>query len=149
MGDTVTMSVSLNTTSDGFISQECPECERIFKVAPGKGSPEPVTHCPYCDHEGDDCWWTKEQAEYMAAFGADQLLGPQLDKMARDFNRKSGGNDFIKMNMKVTKPKTPVAPEENDDMAASITFTCCGETIRHDSASAQLHCPICGRTQKV
>jgi DNA-directed RNA polymerase subunit RPC12/RpoP len=148
MGDTVAMSVPLNTTPDKFISQECPECERIFKVAPGKGSPEPVTHCPYCNHKGDNCWWTKEQVKYMGAYGADQLIRPQLHKMAHDFKQKSRSNNFIKISMKSTS-KTPIAPVENDDMAASITFTCCGETIRHDSANAQLHCPICGTTQRV
>ena len=147
MGDTVSLSVSLNTTPDGFMSQECPACERIFKVAPGKGSPEPVTHCPYCNHKGNDCWWTKEQAEYMGAYGAEQIIGPQLDEMVRDFNRGGRNNDFLKISASVKKPPKAVAPAEEDDMPSSITFQCCGETIRHDGKETKLHCPICGSVQ--
>lgn len=147
MGDTYNMSVPLNLTPDGFMSQECPACERTFKVAPGKGSPEPVTHCPYCNHEGEGCWWTKEQASYIGQYGADKIFGPRLDKMARDFNRKAGGKGLISMSMTVKKPRGPSAPEENDDMPASITFECCDETIRHDGQNAQFHCPICGTSK--
>ena len=149
MGDSESVSISLNTTPDGFISQECPECDRTFKVAPGKGSPNPVTHCPYCNHEGEGCWWTKEQADYITAAGASKLLGPWFYKMARDFNRRTRGNDSLKMSMKVTKPRVPPAPEEPDDMLAAAAFACCGETIRHDGVEKQLHCPICGTAQLV
>jgi hypothetical protein len=149
MGDTVTLSVSLNTTSDGFMSQECPACERIFKVAPGKGSPEPVTHCPYCNHEGENCWLTKDQAAYMGAYGAEQLIAPQLDQMVRDINRGSRSNDFLKVSASVKKPPRAVAPSEEDDMQSSITFSCCSETIRHDGKETKLYCPICGGSQNV
>ena len=149
MGDKHEVSVPLNRTPDSFMSRECPACERIFKVAPGQGSPEPVTHCPYCNHEGTNCWWTKPQAKYIVAYGASKIVGPQLDKMARDFNRKTRGNDFLKMSMKVKKPPVPQAPIEDDDMIASVTFECCGETIRHDEGSKTLHCPICGTAKTI
>lgn len=145
MGDTHSMSVPLNLTPDGFMSQECPECERRFKVAPGKGSPDPVTHCPYCNYEGENCWWTKEQAEYIGAYSANKILGPQIDKMAREFNR--GGSGI--MSMSVKRPTVPSPPIEEDDMLATFAFECCGETIRHDGNSTQMYCPICGTTTNV
>ena len=150
MGDTRNTSVPLKHTPDGFMSQECPKCERTFKVAPGKGSSNPVTHCPYCNHEGEGCWWTKAQAQYICEYGkygASKLIGPHIDKTARDLTRKTRGNNSLKISVNVNKPPVPRAPEEDDDMAASITFDCCGETIRHDGNNAQLYCPICGTTK--
>lgn len=59
------MEVSFPTDSDGYLSQECPSCEQIFKVVFGEGSEEPISFCPYCGHSGRDCWYTKPQVEYM------------------------------------------------------------------------------------
>jgi hypothetical protein len=143
---TTTISVSLSTNAAGFLSQECPACERTFKVQPGKGSPNPVTHCPYCNHEGEGCWLTKAQAQYVGAYGASHLLGPQLDEMAREVNRSARRGGMFSVKMTVNKPRPPRAPEEPEDEMPSVNFECCGETIRHDGATARLHCPICGRS---
>lgn len=146
MSDTEIMRVPLNSTVDGFLSQECPECERTFKVTPGKGSAEPATHCPYCNHEGKDCWWTKAQAKYLGAYGATKALGPMLEKMARGASRgtRSGG-----ISITVKKPPPLLAPPEEDDMYARVIFECCGETILHDEGSQILHCIICGTPKTV
>jgi hypothetical protein len=95
------MQVSLATDNDGFLSQECPTCMRRFKVLLGQGSDQPIRHCPYCGHEGEGCWWTTEQADYLAAVASEELIGPELKKMARDFNRTSNQGLFkLRMDVK-------------------------------------------------
>lgn len=83
----------------------------------------------------------------MGAYGAEQIIGPQLDEMVRDFNRGGRSNDFLRISATVKTPPKAVAPAEEDDMQSSITFACCDETIRHDGKEAKLHCPICGSVQ--
>jgi hypothetical protein len=131
------MQVQLSADSDGFISQECPACVARFKIQPGAGSPEPISHCPYCGHEGRDCWWTPEQLEYVKGVAAAQLIGPELARL----NRRSGG--LFQINVRSSAP--PVPPEEVDDDSVKVVFGCCGETIKCEATRELLHCPICGR----
>ena len=138
------ISVKINTDSSGFMSQECPACERRFKIKPGEGSDEPVRFCPYCDHTGEACWWTPEQAEYLGATAATQVLGPELDELAQTFNRRTGNSGLFKMTMTVDKPAVPKPPDEPDDAWPRLVFPCCNEEIRHDGENADLFCVICG-----
>lgn len=137
------IEVSLATDNDGFISQECPACERRFKIVPGEGSDKPVSFCPYCLHNGHNCWWTPEQAEYISSVVGAQVVGPELDRMASDFNRGSG-RGFIRMSMKVTKPRVPQRPDEPHDAWPVMTFDCCNERIKHNGAEVRVACVICG-----
>lgn len=139
-----TMHVQLNTTPSGFISQECPSCVRRFQVQLGRGSHEPLSYCPYCGHRGHDCWWTNAQAKYLAAAAGNAVVSPMLEKMARDFNRRSRGG-FISMKMSTTRPRVPPPPAEVDELSP-IRFTCCNEVVRYEGASVGLYCIICGAT---
>ncbi len=141
-----TMTVSFNTDSEGFISQECPACERRFKIQPGKGSPRPVSHCPFCKHFGADCWFTPEQVEYVGSVAARDVLGPHLEKLDRAFRQLgSGSGGMIKVTGRVQKPRVPPTPVERDnEMSSKATFDCCGETIRHDTVNRPIYCVICG-----
>ena len=141
MGDDI--SVSINTDNDGYLSQECPSCGKRFKVKFEAGSDKPIRHCPYCNHQGEGCWWTQAQADYLGGKAAEELIDPMLDKMAKDFNRPKRGG-FIDMSMKVTKSPTPNPPDEPNEDWPTATFACCGETIKHAPDAGDLHCIICG-----
>ena len=143
MGTSVT--VSLPTDSDGFVSQECPACSRRFKVVFGKGSDRPIGHCPYCGHAEQNCWWTKEQASYLAAVAGQEITGPLLDDFARGVNHMSKPGDFLQINANVDHGARPSPPEEADTPMQSVTFDCCGERVKHDGSAVALHCIICGR----
>lgn len=138
------VSVSLQTDDDGFLSQECPSCKRRFKAKFSEGSDQPISFCPYCGHNDTGCWWTPEQAEYLSAIAAEEIVGPELKKMAREFNRKSSGG-LISMNMKVSHSPTPRAPVEPDVNWPMVSFECCGERIKHDGQNSELRCIICGK----
>jgi len=140
--------VSLNTDEDGYISQECPNCKKRFKVNPNAGSEQPISYCPYCGHNGKNCWWTQEQVKYMMGEVNKTVVEPELDKMAKEINRKSRPGNFIDITMKVKKThKTPIPKESNKPMPM-ITFDCCGETIKHDGSISEIHCIICGKERE-
>ena len=137
------IKVSIEVDDDGFMSQECPSCTRRFKIKPGEGSDEPVRFCPYCDHTGDGCWWTQEQADYLGAVAGAEFLEPELDRLAKSIN-SSGAGGFLSMSMTVEKPKRPQAPHEATEGWPTVLFPCCGEEIQHDGDNEDLFCVICG-----
>jgi len=145
MHDPIRVNIKLNTDDDGFLSQECPACERRFKVKFGEGSEAPIAFCPYCGHNQENCWWTQDQADYLAAVAGGEVLGPELEEMARDFNRQSPKGGFVSISMEVKRSPVPDPPDEPNDDWPTRTFDCCGETIKHDGQEESLHCIICGK----
>lgn len=143
------VTVSLPTDSDGFVTQECPACSKHFKAVFGEGSDRPISHCPYCGHVNQDCWWTQAQAEYLAAAAGQEIVGPLLDDFTQGINRISKPGDFLKLSAKVEHGPRPTAPEELDTPMAVANFDCCGERIKHDGSSTTLHCIICGTAMMV
>ncbi|XXY16791.1 hypothetical protein WME88_52000 [Sorangium sp. So ce216] len=141
------MDVKLATDTDGFVSQECPGCENRFKVVLGAGSDKSISFCPYCGHEGRDCWWTPEQAEYLSSIVADELIGPELERMARSFNQRGRGSSFVRMTMSVDRPQRRAMPEEPDEEMPTTTFVCCNERVKHQATdNKHLYCIICGQS---
>lgn len=126
---------------DGFLSQECPACRQRFKATFSGGGSAPLSFCPYCGHKGRDCWWTEAQAEYLGEVAAAKTIRPELERMAREINRKSGP---LKMKMDPPGPP-PRPPEELDEPWPIFTAPCCGEPIRYDGNYENLRCVICGR----
>ena len=145
MSDEVRLNVSFSTDDDGFLSQQCPSCERRFKVKFGEGSDQPIAFCPYCGHNEQGCWWTQQQADYLAAKASDEVVGPQIEKMARDFNRRSRRDDFVQVSMEVKRSPVPEPPVEHNDEWPTCRFDCCGEIIKHEGKESTLHCIICGK----
>jgi hypothetical protein len=138
-----TVSVSLPTDEDGFLSQECPTCRRRFKARFGEGSSQPISFCPYCGHHGTGCWWTEAQAEYLTAVASEKVIAPKLQEMARQFNQQSGGG-LLRVRMDVKGTSVPPQPHESNDSMPLATFPCCRERIKHDGMSPELRCVICG-----
>ncbi len=139
------ISVSMPTDQDGFLSHECPSCRRRFRVVYGQGSDKPVSCCPYCSHRGTGCWWTAEQAEYVQGVLVQEVIAPKLDQMASRFNRNAG-QGLVKMRMNVQHQPAALAPLETAESLPKFLFSCCNETIKHDGRSSLLNCVICGTT---
>ena len=135
------MKVSLPTDSDGFLSQECPFCEQRFKVLFGQGSQEPVSHCPYCGHNGQQGWLTKAQQDYVTAVATDVVVAPELKKLERAF--KGGSEGLFTINMEHDLPKPSHSPVETDGSFDILHFPCCKETIKVNRQQ-QHYCIICG-----
>lgn len=115
--------------SDGFLSRECPVCERIFKVrfdggaesAGAELSDEEATieaeqmrrFCPLC-HElvQGSRWWTPAQLEYAKAL-VFSAVHEQFQQMLADTTRSSGGVIELRAG---SSPSEPQPPEESEDM---------------------------------
>lgn len=136
------MQISFPTDADGYLSQECPSCEQRFKVLFGEGSKEPISFCPYCGNKGRDCWYTKDQVEYINAAATDVVLRPELMRLEREMKKASSG--LLNIDMKTEIPEAGSPPMETDEMLDILHFPCCNETVklkRHD----RHFCIICGK----
>lgn len=138
------MNIHFPLDSDGYLSQECPACEQRFKVRFGQGSPEPVGHCPYCAHAGVGCWFTTEQVEYAQAKTYNEFLAPKLDELGREVDRLNRGGGFLSFGVKRTPDMALAIPQEDDRSMELKTFSCHGETIKHEPGVSAPFCPICG-----
>ena len=135
------MEVSFPTDSDGFLSQECPSCEQRFKVLPGQGSEEPISFCPYCRYNDQNCWFTQEQVSHMQAVATDVIVAPELKKLERQVKGSAGGFLSVSVKTDLSKPSSP--PMEIDDPFEILHFPCCQETVKLNRQ--QIHfCIICG-----
>lgn len=132
-------NVALSTDGDGYLSQQCPCCNRRFKVR-HDDSGKTLAHCPYCSQDGTDCWWTTEQVAYLESV----LLEPLLVDATRELtglNRPGSAVRFEGTRRAIRQLAAPVEPE---DPMPLITFACCGQSIKHDGRSKKLRCIICG-----
>lgn len=129
------------TDTDGFLSQECPSCEQQFKVIFGQGSEEPISYCPYCGYNGEDCWYTQPQLEHIQSVVFSTVLAPELKKLDRQVKGMSKG--FLKIDMKSNLPTPSVVPIDTDDLFEIFHFPCCGETVKA-ARGDNLFCIICG-----
>ena len=133
--------MSFPTDSDGFISQECPSCGQRFKVVFGEGSEEPISYCPYCGFNGNDCWYTQQQVEHIQTVAANVVIAPELKKLERQLKQASKG--FLRIDMKSDLQKPSPPPMEADDSIDIIKFTCCNETVKVNRQERHF-CIICG-----
>ncbi len=135
------MEVSFPTDSEGFLSQECPSCGGRFKVLFGHGSEKPVSFCPYCRHNEQECWFTQEQVNHIQAVAADVVVAPGLREFERELSK--GSTALVKVEATSSIPRCSIVPVETDDHFPVLRFPCCGETIKADR-QRKLHCIICG-----
>lgn len=149
-----TIAVPVELDDDGFLRRECPHCEREFKwldsqTAGTASEPMPPAgyHCPYCNRQaGADKWFTKPQAEYIAAVGMQELAGPLLDEFENSVNRiNRSGSGMISARFERGDTATPVKPHEPNDMRR-IDSSCHGhEPVKVlDGWTGPVHCLICG-----
>lgn len=135
------MEISFPTDADGFLSSECPSCERKFKSTQNEDSDKPISCCPYCGYRGEKCWYTQEQIEHIKAVTHSIIIAPELEALERKFKGMKGG--LLKINFKSTPaPQTP-PPIEDDDPFDILRFPCCNETIKVERQE-KLFCIICG-----
>jgi hypothetical protein len=153
MGDEhLSMAVPLD--SDGFLRRECPTCEREFKWRPSpedeeaQPPPEGGYFCPYCAVQAPiNSWWTKQQVTTMKSRVFDEVIRPEMDKLADAAASTSG--DFLQVSVEVTGPEKAPPLTESDDMRR-VDFTCHpGEPVKVlDDWTQMVHCLLCGLTQR-
>ncbi len=135
------MKVSFPTDAEGFLSQECLSCRQRFKVIFGHGSEEPISHCPYCGYNGQECWLTPEQREYVEAVATDGVIAPEIKKLERTLNASSEGFFNISSESNLATPSRP--PIETHTPFDILYFRCCKESIKVNQQQRHF-CIICG-----
>lgn len=141
------IQASLPVDGDGFISRECPTCLGRFKAPISEGNIV-GRFCPYCGHEGEGCWWTPEQLEYMRAL-AINAIQPELDSA---FGGLEQSNGLISITVDRSPPPAAVAPAEHDGGETRNRCSECGTEVKlelsrlltAEGASAPFTCLECG-----
>jgi hypothetical protein len=150
MADEVELSMSVPLDSDGFLRRQCPTCERELKWRAAQDDEEATPSqeggyfCPYCAVQAPaDSWWTEAQIEAAKAQAFEQVLKPELDKLAG----RGGTSGFLEIDISVSEPEQPPALDEQDDMRR-VDFRCHPEEPVKvlDDWNRPVHCPICGAT---
>jgi ribosomal protein S27E len=142
------LDIKFSTDSEGFLTQECPKCERRFKVMVGDRSVNALWYCPYCGHDRNDHWWTKEQAEYIANVVAQKVVCPELDRFVRSINIHGRSARLMKLSASLNRVYRVRMPVELEFPSVQCSFECCNERIKHDGSSSRLFCIVCGREMK-
>lgn len=148
------IEIPFNEDKDGFTSQECPSCSGHFKAIIGEENPAPISFCPYCAYEKQDCWWTPEQVTYIESIcekAAFDEMDSRLEDIVGDFNSstRSSGYLDIKISIESDGPRhLPSPPSEPDLEMPIVTFSCCNKRIKHDGSRHQLFCINCGSKNK-
>ena len=146
----IEIPVTIPLDNDGFLRRECPTCEEEFKWyehEEGDADAETVDQyfCPLCGvASGFDTWWTPVQLEYMEG-----IAGPTLDQAVHDMMTDAfKGNEWISIkpdrnfSLDIPTPETLVEP---DDMLIVEPPCHPNEPVKvPESATASLHCLICG-----
>jgi len=141
------MSVPLD--DDGFLRRACPTCDREFKwfnSPEGEGEPVPLGgyYCPYCRIQAPaDSWFTTEQIELAKNQASREILGPEIEKMARDLRRSSSGG-LVSLDLKFEMPDEMDPLVEANDMRR-VDFPCHpAEPLKVlDDWPRLVHCMIC------
>lgn len=141
------MTVPLD--SDGFLRRQCPTCEREFKwlvSSDGEGDPAPVGgyYCPYCAIQAPvDSWSTSAQIELAKNTVMREIVGPELEGMARELRSASRGS-LIEFDMQYESPAALDPMVEADDMRR-VDFRCHPvEPVKVlDAWDREIHCLIC------
>jgi hypothetical protein len=144
---------SMPADEDGFISRECPTCIGTFKAQVLDGAVT-VHFCPYCRHEGDDCWWTPEQLDFIQKASA-EAIRPELEAMVNQFKAQSSG--LIQFKAELSPPTPAIIPEETADTKELHTFPCCGAHAKIERSrlvdtggqEAKAYCIMCGSTNSL
>jgi transcription elongation factor Elf1 len=138
------IQVSFSTDGDGFISQQCPSCERRFKVRVDESSDQSVNFCPYCGSQSDNGWLTEEQQAYAMGVVSEQVVDPMLEEFTHKLQRMNRPGGLLSVSGHYEKSAKPQKPVEAEEPMPLFTPPCCNEPIKHDGSVAALHCVVCG-----
>mgnify|MGYP000008800761 CR=1 FL=1 len=145
-----TLPMEVRLDADGFVRRQCPRCRRQWKWLASSFQQGPVpTHiyCPYCGHAAPpDQWWTRAQIEYAKALVMSDVMGPALERLARNWKRLNRPGSLVRFESSYRNPRRPTPPAEPNDMRKAVP-PCHPEKpvkVLEDWHGA-LHCPACGQ----
>lgn len=128
-----------------MIGQECPSCNRYFKVKPGTGPNTDECVCPYCEHTGaTEEFWTGDQVKYAHSFALKEFdqryMKPMIQKLDRSL-RRSSRNSLIELSLRYTPSHTPIHRYSEQDLETDVTCANCG--LEYAVFTVFATCPDC------
>lgn len=144
-----TLSLPLPTGESGYMSRECPDCTKVFKIMPGTGLQDTDScYCPYCGRKADHSYFhTEDQIDYATDEVANAIgdeVFAYLDEMAQDFNRSTQRqNSLLSLSMKVSQSSSPTRYPSDPKLEEHIECSNC--TLRYAVYGVYAYCPDCAR----
>jgi DNA-directed RNA polymerase subunit RPC12/RpoP len=127
----------------------CPHCSREFKWRHAESNDQSLMepdgyHCPYCNGQSVDGWWTVAQ---LAAIEDEtqHYLETQIHDMFKGMERHSSDSLTFKAGVAPTKRNRPPLTE-TDDMRR-VEFAChADEPVKVlENWAEPVHCLVCGQ----
>lgn len=149
-----TISIPIETDSDGYIDKECPskECLFQFKVNSEDWSMlfnDEHVFCPMCRNEAKaDSWWTTEQLQNAKEQAQRHLVSKiknALNEGTKEFNKKSNKNSFLRISLKVKggELKHQLIPIPSTE-SLELKIQCDNCSARFSVIGSAFFCPCCG-----
>lgn len=149
MGE-VTLEMTIQSDSEGYVTFECPYCESQFKLSVDECQNEADIYenfyCPYCGLMGDrNNFYTKEAIQEIQNRIYNlmtQTVNKELNKMSRQLKKSK----FL--SIKVNKLKEVATNEIVDKDTVEEVFQCslCGkhEKVIYCLGVSKIYCAYCG-----
>lgn len=147
----MTMSITIQGDSEGYVTFECPYCGSEFKLQAEEYQNEDMPFqdlfCPYCGLTNEKSSFIShdviEQMEALAYNYMVEELNKSLGKMTKSINKK---NSIIKMKFKPLQKVTVRELAEKD--TTEVAFECeqCNRHVKtlYCAGASIIFCPYCG-----
>lgn len=148
-----TISVPLETDSEGYFDKECPSeaCLFGFKVHEEDWSSlvrDEEVFCPSCRHAAPArSWFTRDQVELAKDYAFKKFQGRINGAMrqdARDWNRRQRSDAFLKITMEVKGGHEPLLMPIAAAEPMRLRTQCETCACRYSYIGAAFFCPACG-----
>lgn len=142
------LSISVPADNDGFVSFNCPHCEKRFKLLVADYESDDVINlfCPACGLPDQASEFISKEAKEAAIALAKNLLMGKVDEMFKGLEKSFRGSSSIQMKRTGGLPMEPekVLTEEND--LERVHFACCKRDIKIHmiEKAGVIYCPYCG-----
>lgn len=142
----VNIPFSIPLDDDGFVTLQCPFCDKHFKTSGGDFEDDSIYElfCPYCGLVAEPSDFLSDEAIEKGMRLAENHMYEILNGFKKDLEKTFKNNDFIKIKtgpeFKMNAQKTII---ESDNIE-SYQLVCCQRTIKASLIDDTLYCPFCG-----
>jgi len=142
----VEIPFSIPLDDDGFVTLQCPFCDKQFKALGDDFEDDSVYElfCPYCGLVTEPSDFLSDEAIEKGMRLAENHMFELLNGFMNDMEKSFKNNSFIKVKtgpkFKMNDSKTII---ESDNME-TYHLTCCERKIKASLIDDTLYCPYCG-----
>lgn len=141
-----TIHFSIPLDDDGFVTLQCPFCNKHFKISGADAEDETnfELFCPYCGLVTGPNNFLSDEVKEKALRLVENYLYEMLNGFTDNIDKMFKKNDFIKVKksskFEMNSPKIIV---ESDNME-TYKLPCCERKIKASLIDDNMYCPFCG-----